>query len=232
MRSGPQPDTLLAMSTKPLCWALFCVSAWAQSTDTTALDAQAAALKGLVKQSPRLNLDKSVFKIQPPGAGWEIGYPSSVVMDDKGTIYVLQRGEKADPVLALNRDGKIIRSWGKGMYKIPHSIRIDPQGNIWTVDSSSSMVLKFTPQGEKLMEISVGEQPAGRGPQTEPPISRSGRMGGFSFPMATATRGSSNIHPRASVSGSGVAPGTVRASSANRTGLRWTIGASSTWRTG
>ena len=66
-------------------------------------------------------------------------------------------------MLAVNRDGKIVRSWGKGLYKIPHSIRIDPEGNIWTVDSSSSMVLKFTPQGEKLMEISVGEQPAGRG---------------------------------------------------------------------
>jgi len=49
-------------------------------------------------------------------------------------------GEKADPVLALNRDGKILRSWGKGMYKNPHSIRIRPAGNIWTVDSSSSMV--------------------------------------------------------------------------------------------
>ena len=84
-------------------------------------------------------------------------------MDDAGTIYVLQRGEKADPLLVLNRDGKILRSWGKGLYKIPHSIRIDPQGNIWTVDSGSSMILKFSPQGEKLMEISVGEQPAGRG---------------------------------------------------------------------
>jgi DNA-binding beta-propeller fold protein YncE len=151
------------MSTKPLCWALFCVSAWAQSADTTALDAQAAALKALVKQSPRLNLDKTVFKIQAPSEGWEIGYPSSVAMDSKGDIYVLQRGEKADPLLVLNREGRILRSWGKGMFKIPHSIRIDPKGNIWTVDSSSSMVMKFTPEGNKLMEISVGEQPAGRG---------------------------------------------------------------------
>jgi DNA-binding beta-propeller fold protein YncE len=78
-------------------------------------------------------------------------------------FYVLHRGEKADPLLVVNRDGKIVRSWGKGLYKIPHSIRIDPQGNIWTVDSGSSMILKFSPQGEKLMEISVGEQPVGRG---------------------------------------------------------------------
>jgi hypothetical protein len=127
------------------------------------MEAQAAALRALVERAPKLSFERTQIKIQAPAPDWEIGYPSSVVMDEKGTIYVLQRGEKADPVLALNRDGKILRSWGKGMYKIPHSIRIDPQGNIWTVDSSSSMVLKFTPLGEKLMEISVGEQPAGRG---------------------------------------------------------------------
>ncbi len=69
---------------------------------------------------------------------------------------------KADPILVVNRDGKILRSWGKGMYKIPHSIRIDPRGNVWTVDASSSMVYKFTPKGEKLMEISVGGQPASK----------------------------------------------------------------------
>lgn len=151
------------MSRKSLLWYLTCLPVWGQNANTPALEAQAAALRALVSQAPKLALERTQIKIQPPAAGWEIGYPSSVTMDDTGTIYVLQRGEKADPVLVLNRDGKIIRSWGKGMYKIPHSIRIDPQGNIWTVDSSSSMVLKFTPQGEKLMEISVGEQPAGRG---------------------------------------------------------------------
>ena len=121
------------------------------------LETQAAALRALVAQAPKLPLQRTQIKIQA-----EIGYPSSVAMDANGAIYVLQRGENADPVLVVNRDGKIIRSWGKGMYKIPHSIRIDSDGNIWTVDSSSSMILKFTPEGRKLMEISVGEQPAGR----------------------------------------------------------------------
>jgi DNA-binding beta-propeller fold protein YncE len=125
-------------------------------------EAQAAALKALVAHAPHAPLERMQIKLQAPEAGWEIGYPSAVTMDDKGTIYVLQRGEKADPLLVLDRDGKILRSWGKGMYTIPHSIRIDPQGNIWTVDSSSSMVYKFTPQGKKLMEISVGGQPSGR----------------------------------------------------------------------
>jgi len=163
LRSPRARDKLFAMSLRPFLLCLVCLPVCAQNPDRAALDAQASELKALVQQAPRLPYEKTVFKIQAPAAGWEIGYPSSVAMANDGTIYVLQRGEKADPVLALNREGKILRSWGKGMYQIPHSIRIDTQGNIWTVDSSSSMVLKFSPQGEKLMGISVGEQPTGRG---------------------------------------------------------------------
>ena len=88
---------------------------------------------------------------------------SWIALDGKGNLYLLQRGEKADPVLAVDREGHLLRSWGKGQYKIPHSIRIDPQGNVWTVDASSSVVLKYSPRGEKLMEIDVGGQPANSG---------------------------------------------------------------------
>ena len=55
--------------------------------------------------------------------------------------------------------GKLLRSWGKGDSKIPHSIRIDPAGNVWTVDAGSSIVVKYSPLGKKLMTIPVGEQP-------------------------------------------------------------------------
>jgi DNA-binding beta-propeller fold protein YncE len=140
-----------------------CLPVWAQTANAPDLEAQAAALRALVGKAPQAKLERTQIKLQPPAAGWEIGYPPAVTMDDAGAMYILHRGDKVDPVLVVNRDGKILRSWGKGLYQIPHSIRIDPQGNVWTVDSGSSMVLKFTPKGEKLMEISVGEQPAGRG---------------------------------------------------------------------
>ena len=81
---------------------------------------------------------------------------SWVAMDAKGLIYLLQRGDKADPIIVLNRAGKVVKSWGKGMYVMPHSIRIDPAGNVWTTDAASSKVYKFSNEGKKLMEISVG----------------------------------------------------------------------------
>ena len=64
-------------------------------------------------------LERTQIKIQSPGSGWELAYPSAVTMDDEGLFYILQRGDKADPVLVVDKDGKIVRSWGKGMYEIP-----------------------------------------------------------------------------------------------------------------
>ena len=104
------------------------------------------------------------------GAGWgqlemvpltangvTLGTVSSVAVDQRGIIYVLQRGDKADPVIAVNSEGRVLRSWGKGMFTVPHSVRVDPEGNIWTVDAGSSVLLKFTAEGKKLQEIDVGE---------------------------------------------------------------------------
>lgn len=45
------------------------------------------------------------------------------------------------------------------MFKIPHGIRIDQTGNVWTVDSTTSVVYKFSPQGALLLKIDVGDIP-------------------------------------------------------------------------
>ena len=94
----------------PVWFCIVCLPAWAQNANAPDLAAQAAALKVLVEQSPKSALERTQIKLQAPAAGWEIGYPSAVTMDNAGAIYVLQRGEKADPLLVVNRDGKIVRS--------------------------------------------------------------------------------------------------------------------------
>lgn len=123
------------------------------------LEAQNAALAEMMKTAPRLPLQAEPIKVTPPSAGWEMGMVSWVAADAAGHIYLLQRGDKADPVIVLDRAGKVLRSWGKGLYTTPHAIRIDPQGNVWTTDAASSMVYKFSPTGEMLMKIEVGGQP-------------------------------------------------------------------------
>jgi len=101
------------------------------------------------QDAPRLRLEQVPLN--------SVGTVSSVAIDRTGVIYVLQRGDKADPVIAVDKEGKTLRSFGKGMFTIPHSVRIDGDGNVWTVDAGSSTILKFTPQGKKLQQIDVGE---------------------------------------------------------------------------
>jgi len=125
-----------------------------EKQDTTTVE-----LRARIEATPMLAFKGMHFAAQPPANGWASGAVSSVAVDSKGTIYEIQRGDKADPIVVIDRDGKVLRSWGKGDYKIPHSIRIDPVGNVWTVDAASSTVIKYSPLGRKLMTITVGEQP-------------------------------------------------------------------------
>jgi hypothetical protein len=99
-----------------------------------------------------------------PAAGWESGTVSSVAIGADGLVHELQRGDKADPVLVLDCDGKILRSWGRGDFRIPRSIRLDPAGNVWTVVASLSAIIKYSQLGKKHMTIRVGGQPGTGGP--------------------------------------------------------------------
>src|ERR1700722_17033798 len=147
--------------TKPVLW-LIPLTLVAQSSDD-AVKAQAPArLPALLNAAPQAILHRTELPVHAPSEGWELGMISWVDVDRKGNIYLLQRGEKADPIVVIDRQGRVLRSWGKGLYKIPHSIRLDPSGNVWTTDAESSTILKFTPQGKQLMRIEVGEQPTGR----------------------------------------------------------------------
>ena len=154
------------MSSRTLL-CLLCLPLLAQNTadtDKAKADAQsrADALKARIEATPELPFSGTHFAAQAAGTGWESGMVSWLALDKKGTIYELQRGDKADPVLVLDRNGKVLRSWGKGNYKIPHSIRLDPEGNVWTVDAQASRVIKYSNTGQKLMTIEVGEQPESR----------------------------------------------------------------------
>lgn len=124
------------------------------------MDAQNAALSTLLQNGPKLPFDATPIPVTMPAQeGWALGMVSWVAADRSGLVYLLQRGDKADPVIVVDKTGRIVRSWGKGMYTTPHAIRIDPQGNVWTTDAASSMVYKFSPEGKTLLEIEIGGQP-------------------------------------------------------------------------
>src|SRR5258706_8730717 len=80
----------------------------------------------------------------------EIGAVSGVAVDAQDRLYVLHRGEP--PLLAFDEQGKFIRGWGKRMFKVPHGLRVDREGNIWTTDNGNHVLRKFSREG-KLLRI-------------------------------------------------------------------------------
>jgi DNA-binding beta-propeller fold protein YncE len=140
---------------------LLAAAALAQDSAPPPSEAATAKLRALIAASLRAPLKTAPLVIQAPSPDWTTDYISSVAAAEDGLVYVLHRNLAIDPVLAIGRDGRILRSWGRGQFTNPHSIRLDPDGNVWTVDSGSSVVLKFSPEGKPLLRIEVGEMPPG-----------------------------------------------------------------------
>src|SRR5262249_50475224 len=86
----------------------------ATSQDAAAITtAQAEELRAILNRATRLPLQRSDIRPAPPSPGWEMGMVSWIAGGRDGLVYMLQRGDKADPVVVMNRDGKVVRSWGK-----------------------------------------------------------------------------------------------------------------------
>src|SRR5580658_1206212 len=117
-----------------------------------------------------------------PGGPWNFIQVSGVAVDAQGHVLVLHRG--AHPIMEFDSNGKLVRSWGDGMFsegkvgaiapadRVPghalysaiygpagcdscgaHSIRVDPDHNIWVVDAPGHAIYKMDPQGKVIMQI-------------------------------------------------------------------------------
>jgi DNA-binding beta-propeller fold protein YncE len=126
------------------------------------------------------------FGTLPDGRKW--GSVSAVHVDVDGKhIWAADRcganvcaGSTVDPIVKLDPNGKVVRSFGAGLILWPHGIDVDRQGNVWVVDARSATdaelkkfpdargkghtVLKFSPQGKLLMTLGTpgeaGDPPA------------------------------------------------------------------------
>ncbi len=108
----------------------------------------------------------------PEGRTW--GATSAVEIDPDGkSIWVAERcganscaGSKLPVVLKFDESGKLVKSFGEGMFVFPHGIHVDRQGNVWVTDSvplgdanqagvagKAHIVVKFSPEGKVLMTL-------------------------------------------------------------------------------
>jgi sugar lactone lactonase YvrE len=79
------------------------------------------------------------------------------------------------PVLKFDASGKLVKSFGAGLFVSPHGIHVDRQGNVWLADGAAKdgkgdQVFKFSPDGKVLMTLGKAGI-AGDGPDTFGPPS-------------------------------------------------------------
>jgi streptogramin lyase len=147
---------------------------------TAVLGALLAALGGAMAGQPSVtpvndlpNPYKTVenyFKL-PEGRTW--GATSAVDIDPDGrSIWVAERcganscaGSGLDPILKFDPSGKLVRSFGAGMFLFPHGIHVDREGNVWVTDAQGPdgkdpkrdgkghVVYKFSPEGKLLLTL-------------------------------------------------------------------------------
>jgi streptogramin lyase len=128
------------------------------TTQAAAQNAEVDRFRALIEDIPELPLGRIELGVDPAVS---LDRVSAVSVDALGNLYVLHRPSTGNPVVVLDPEGRYLRSWGAGMFTIPHGIRVDAAGNVWTVDSKTSRVYKFSAQGDLLLEIAIDAPDAG-----------------------------------------------------------------------
>ena len=100
-----------------------------------------------------------------------------------GDATCLNRGDANPPILEFTPAGRLIKSFGVGLFAHPHGFTLDTNGNIWTTDTNDAQailgmpvrspqgagmgqqVLKISPTGKVLMAIGTAGV-GGNGPYT------------------------------------------------------------------
>jgi sugar lactone lactonase YvrE len=67
-------------------------------------------------------------------------------------------GSSLAPVLKFDASGKLVKSFGQGMFVFPHGIYVDREGNIWVTDGQGKdgkghQIFKFSPEGRVLLTL-------------------------------------------------------------------------------
>ena len=139
-----------------------------------------AQLQDQTRVAPTNDLPNPYARVHPwgelpdpyvPGAYDERASFIGIDEGPDGNIYLLSRclqnsctGRSEPALLKLDPSGRLLLSWGSGLFDFPHGLDVDREGNVWVADQRGHQVVKFDAEGNHLMTI--GE----RGTAGDPPL--------------------------------------------------------------
>ena len=126
--------------------------------------------KAKAQNVPEIPFDTVPNFIKLP-AGLYLGEAMGVATNSKGHFFVYTRSANTR-LFEFDQAGNYVREIGEGNYgfEFAHSVRVDPEDNIWAVDEGTNLVIKFNPAGRVVMvlghrpEAVEGAVPTQQGP--------------------------------------------------------------------
>src|SRR5713226_6389396 len=117
-----------------------------------------AQLKATAQNVPEIRYTSVPTFLKVP-AGEYLGESVAVATNSKGHVFVYHRSANTR-LFEFDENGNFVKEIGKGYYgfEFAHSVRVDKDDNIWTVDEGTNLVTKFSPEGKVLMVL--GHRPS------------------------------------------------------------------------
>jgi DNA-binding beta-propeller fold protein YncE len=132
-------------------------------------------LTALLPSYFRSSVPRLDYQVVPGWPEWpadmQFGHVTGVAADRNDHIYVffneLLPPGREEPnfgqVAVFDRHGKFLRTFGKQQVKSAHGLRLDGDQNVWVTDIGHHLVMKFSPEGQFLLQLGKADQP-GDGP--------------------------------------------------------------------
>src|SRR5690242_6486411 len=112
-----------------------------------------AQLKATIENVPEISFTSVPNFLKLP-AGEYLGESVAVATNSKGHIFVFHRSANTR-LFEFDQTGRFLKEIGSGFYgfEFAHSVRVDKDDNIWTVDEGTNMITKFSPDGKVLIVL-------------------------------------------------------------------------------
>ena len=125
------------------------------------------ALPLFAQNVPEIGYDSAPNLLKLP-ADIFLGEAAGDAQNSKGHMFVFTRSGETQ-LFEFDQEGNYVREISPRNYSFAfaHTVRVDPQDNVWAVDEVTNMIVKFNPAGKVVMtmgrrpESAEGDVPGG-----------------------------------------------------------------------